>query len=103
MCGLMMPCLVPLFMPRASVRSTAARRRLAWALLSKNILSSDLLRLSKRQRLQELLLALKTWLARPSPQPLLQRDDALLKAANHMFGELDRLADHGQLKRCSEL
>ena len=26
--------------------------------------------LSKRQRLQELLLALKTWLARPSPQPL---------------------------------
>ena len=70
MCGLMMPCLVPLFMPRASVRSTAARRRLAWALLSKNILSSDLLRLSKRQRLQELLLALKTRLARPSPQPL---------------------------------
>ena len=31
---------------------------------------SDLLRLTKRQRLQELLLALKTRLARPSPQPL---------------------------------
>ena len=39
----------------------------------KNILSSDLLRLSKRQRLQELLLALKTRLARPSPQPLNKR------------------------------
>ena len=36
----------------------------------KNILSSHLLRRSKRQRLQELLLALKTALARPSPQPL---------------------------------
>jgi len=36
----------------------------------KNILSSGLLRLSERQRLQELLLALKTRLARPSPQPL---------------------------------
>ena len=36
----------------------------------KNILSSLLPRRSKRQRLQELLLALKLQLARPSPQPL---------------------------------
>ena len=45
-----------------------------WALFVqphvKSVLSSDLLRLSKRQLLQELLLALKTRLARPSPQPL---------------------------------
>eukprot|EP00964_Phaeocystis_antarctica_P061965 scaffold37067_cov104-Phaeocystis_antarctica.AAC.1 len=36
----------------------------------KEYLFSDLLRLSKCQRLQELLLALKTRFARPSPQPL---------------------------------
>ena len=37
----------------------------------KEYASSYLLRLSNRQRLQELLLALKTALARPSPQPLI--------------------------------
>ena len=46
-----------------------------WALFVKhhkqNILSSLLPRRSKRQRLQELLLALKSRLARPSPQPLI--------------------------------
>ena len=45
------------------------------------LISSDLLRLSKRQRLQELLLALKTRLARPSPQPLSERRDSLTPLA----------------------